>query len=172
MNLRIPCFAVALLSLAATGDPCSGDDSSSGNGATTNYGPNGAVCEVFLPVTCCAAVDEPCNDNNDCCTGNCSGSSGGGDGGGLGGGFGDAGSTCAEPANNECTVALSSRCNTGQCACASDNDCCLGSCVAAAIPGTTGHRCCLTSGLPCDVNADCCSLTCTGGDGGGSGQCE
>jgi hypothetical protein len=171
MSLRIPCLAVALLSLAATGDPCTGDGTGGGSDASSSVGKNGAVCEVLLPVTCCGGIDQPCNDDNDCCAGNCSGSSGASDGGGLGGVFGDAGSHCAEPANNECTVALTSRCNTGQCSCASDSDCCLGSCVTAAIPGTSGLRCCLTSGQPCDINADCCSLTCTG-DAGGVGQCE
>ncbi len=152
MNLRVPVFLVALLSIAATGDPCGGDDSSSSGGGGVDAGANGAVCEVFVDVPCCVGVDQACDDNNDCCTGNCSGSNGVGS---------DGGSTCAEPVENEgCTVALSSRCNSGMCACASDDDCCIGNCVAATIPGTSGKRCCLETGNPCDANADCCSLTC------------
>jgi hypothetical protein len=165
MNLRIPCFAVALLSLAATGDPC--DGGVSGTGSVPDYGPNGSVCSD-LGVTCCGGVDDPCNDDNDCCTGNCSGANGANDGGGLGGSLeSDAGSTCGEPFNEGCTIGLSSRCPMGACACTSDTDCCIGSCVTATIPGTSGMRCCLETGSPCDVNADCCSLTCTE-----AGQCQ
>src|SRR5580658_9828287 len=105
MNLRVPCLAVALLSLAATGDPCTGDDSS-GSTSLPDYGANGSVCSD-LGVNCCGFTNDPCNDNNDCCTGNCSGSNGGDDGGGLGGGFSDSGSVCAEP-TVPCMAALSS----------------------------------------------------------------
>jgi hypothetical protein len=161
MNLRALVFALALLSMAATGDPCSGDDSSdSGDGI--DAGANGAACGTIIQdLLCCVGVDQPCGDNNDCCTGSCTGSNG------DGGFASDGGSICAEPANEGCTVALSSRCNTGMCVCASDDDCCIGSCAAATIPGTSGKRCCLETGGQCDANADCCSLTCLD-----SGQCE
>lgn len=159
MNLRVPCFALALLSIAATGDPCSSD--STGVSVGVDAGANGAVCGTLLPITCCGGVNDSCSDNNDCCLGNCSGSN-------DEAGFGeDAGSTCAEPADEGCSVALSSRCNAGLCECATDDDCCIGSCQAATIPGTSGKRCCLETGLPCDIQADCCSLTCLA-----SGQCE
>jgi hypothetical protein len=164
MNLRVSCLALALLSIAATGDPCS--SSSTGTGTTTSVGKNGAVCDNTVNTPCCAAVDQPCGDNNDCCTGNCSGS-GGGDGGGLGGSLVDSGSTCAEPFNEGCTVALSSRCNEGECTCTTDTDCCIGSCAPTSLPGASGLRCCLTTGLPCDADADCCSLSCQA-----SGQCQ
>jgi hypothetical protein len=160
MKLRIPVLALALLSIAATGNPCD-DTGSSGTTGITDVGANGSICSE-LGITCCVAVNDPCTDNNDCCSGNCSGPSG------TDSGFAsDAGSTCAEPVNEGCSVALTSRCNTGQCACSTDTDCCLGNCLASAIPGTSGHRCCLESGNPCDVSADCCSLTCLE-----SGQCE
>jgi hypothetical protein len=167
MNLRFPVLCVALLSIAATGDPCdqTGSTGTGSTGTGSTIGPNDAVCEVSINTPCCVAVNDPCSDNNDCCGGNCSGSSGADSG--AGGAFGDAGSTCAEPVNEECTVALGSRCNTGQCECTTDNDCCLGNCEATIIPGVSGHRCCLESGLPCDADADCCSLTCQD-----SGQCE
>jgi hypothetical protein len=161
MNLRLAVLAVALLSIAATGEPCNGGDST-GTSDGAAAGENGAVCGgVSLDVPCCVAVGESCDgDNNNCCTGTCSGSNGEA-------GFLSEGSTCAEPANEGCTAALSSRCNTGMCECASDDDCCIGSCAAATIPGTSGKRCCLETGSPCDANADCCSLTCED-----SGQCE
>jgi hypothetical protein len=162
MNFRVPFLALALLSIAATGDPCTSD--STGVGAEVDAGPNGAVCEVSVNTPCCVAVAQQCTDNNDCCSGNCSGSNNGE------AGFESESSFCAEPVNESCTVALSSRCNTGQCECASDNDCCLGNCVEATLPGTRGKRCCLETGSPCDAPADCCSLTCTGE--GGQGQCE
>jgi hypothetical protein len=158
MKLRAVCLGLGLLSIAATGDPC--DDTNSSGTITTNVGQNGAVCGVTVNTPCCGNAGDPCSDNNDCCTGNCGGS--------PDGGFAsDGGSVCSEPINEGCSAALSSRCNTGECACASDTDCCLGNCVKAAIPGTTGLRCCLESGQPCDAPADCCSLTC-----GESNQCE
>jgi hypothetical protein len=165
MNLRLPVFCLALLSVAATGNPCD-MGSSTGTGTSTSVGPNDAVCGGNGVVTCCVAVNDPCSDNNDCCGGNCSGSPGGDSATGEGA-FGDAGNTCAEPANQECTTALGSRCNTGQCECSSDNDCCLGVCQPTIIPGAKGSRCCLTTGNPCDTNGDCCSLTCQD-----NGQCE
>jgi hypothetical protein len=164
MNLRVPCLAFALLSIAATGDPCS-DGGSVGTGTGTDAGPNGPVCEVTVGTPCCVAVEQPCSDDNDCCGGNCSGSNGEG-------GFGGDTSTCGEPVNEGCTAALGSRCNEGQCACASDDDCCVvGSiCQVTSLPGASGRRCCLGTGFPCDAPADCCSLTCTGD--AGVGQCE
>jgi hypothetical protein len=166
MNLRVPVLGVALLSIAATGNPCD-VGSSTGTSSTTSPGANGAVCEVSVATPCCVAVNDPCSDNLDCCSGNCSGN-GGGDS-----GFGEGGSSCAEPANQGCSVALSSRCNTGQCECTQDADCCLGNCLPSIIPGTKGLRCCLESGSPCGADADCCSLTCNNvGEGGASGQCE
>jgi hypothetical protein len=160
MNLRVACLGLALLSLAATGDPCTGDDSGS-TGTSMPAGKNGAVCDITVSIECCGSVSDPCSDNNDCCTGNCSAANGGDAAFTV-----DAGSVCGEPINQGCSVGLSSRCNTGACQCASDNDCCSGSCQAATITGTTGLRCCLMTGNPCDVNEDCCSLTC-----GDYGQC-
>ncbi len=161
MNLRVPCLAVALLSIAATGDPCSSESTgSTGTGAGVDAGANGAVCEVFVNTLCCGSPGDSCTDDNDCCGGTCSGSNGEA-------GFPSDASTCQVPANEGCTAALSSRCNTGQCACASDDDCCVGICATATIPGTSGKRCCLGTGGQCDAPADCCSLNCTD-----SGQCE
>jgi hypothetical protein len=170
MNLRAPIFAAALLSLAATGTPCDTDSTGSTGAGTTNVGQNGSVCATggAGDVTCCVAVNDPCSDNNDCCGGNCTGTNGG-DGGIFSGG--DGGTVCAEPVNEGCLAALSSRCNEGQCACstngAGSDDCCIGTCQMASIPGTSGLRCCLQTGMPCDANGDCCSETCED-----SGQCE
>jgi hypothetical protein len=161
MNLRVLCLGLGLLSIAASGDPCNPSGSTS-TGTLPKVGQNGAVCEVSINTPCCVSLGGSCNDNNDCCTGNCTGSV-------AEASFdpSEGGNTCAAPANEGCTAALSSRCNTGQCACASDADCCIGNCVKSLIPGTSGTRCCLETGQPCDAPADCCSLTCND-----CGQCE
>jgi hypothetical protein len=163
MNLKLPCLALALLSVAATGDSNSCTGNSTGTSGVPNYGPQGSVCSD-LGVACCGNVNDPCSDNTDCCTGNCSGSNGDG---GAGSPTDGAGGACAEPVNEGCTVGLTSRCSQGACQCTTDTDCCLGNCLEATIPGTTGKRCCLETGSPCDISADCCSLTCQD-----SGQCE
>ncbi len=164
MNLRVACLGLGLLSIAATGDPCSttGPGGSSG-GAVMSVGANDAVCaslssEGLDGTPCCGHINDPCTGPYDCCSGVCSGV--GGDGGGS---LLDAGSRCAAPAVPTCTVALSSRCETGQCECRTSDDCCLGICAPTAIPGAGPSgtlRCCLAQGQPCGTNADCCSLTC------------
>jgi hypothetical protein len=164
MNLfRVGCFAVALLSIAASGDPCD-DTGSSGTGTVTTVGANGAACasessEGIDGTPCCGSVNDPCQNDYECCTGSCSGSVS--DGGAFASDGG--GSTCGDPAVPTCTIALSSRCNAGQCECTTSDDCCLGVCAPTAIEGTgpsTTLRCCLSAGQPCGANADCCDLTC------------
>lgn len=157
-HLRIACLGLGLLSIAATGDPCS--DPGTGSTSTSppvDVGPNGSVCESNTSAgtdgtPCCGAVNDPCANDYECCTGTCSGN-----------GAGDGGSACANPANPTCIDALSSRCNTGQCQCTSDADCCIGVCAPTALPGTgpsTTLRCCQPAGQPCGANSDCCDLTC------------
>ncbi len=179
MNLRVICLGLGLLSLAANGDPCvpSGADggtssgSGSGAGSVVDAGPNGAVCASETNAgsdgtPCCTGVKQPCVNDYECCTGNCSGNSGAGSGSGSGFGSGswsDAGSSCGDPAVPTCIDALSSRCNTGECECTSDADCCIGVCAPTALPGTgptTTLRCCQPAGQPCGANSDCCDLTC------------
>jgi hypothetical protein len=156
MNLRVVCLGLGLLSIAASGDPCTGTGTGSSGGPPPDVGVNGAACESTTSAgidgtPCCGAVNDPCQNDYECCTGSCSGN------------FGDGGSTCGDPANPSCLDALSSRCNTGQCQCTSDADCCIGICAPTAISGTgpsTTLRCCQPVGQPCGANSDCCDLTC------------
>jgi hypothetical protein len=158
MNVfRAGCFAVALLSIAATGDPCDDTGSSGSSTTVTSVGANGAACESTTSegvdgTPCCGSVNDPCQNDYECCTGNCGNS------------FGDGGSSCGDPSVSTCLDGLSSRCLTGECECMTDDDCCIGVCAPTAIPGTgpaTTLRCCQPAGQPCGTNADCCDLTCS-----------
>jgi hypothetical protein len=157
MNLfRAGFLTLALLSLAASGNPCDDTGSSGNSTPAPSVGPNGSVCvsdtnEGTDGTPCCGSVNDACQNDYECCTGSCSGS-------------GDGGSTCGDPAVTTCIDGLSSRCTTGECECTSDDDCCIGVCAPTALPGTgpaTTLRCCQPAGQPCGTNADCCDLSCS-----------
>ncbi|HEX7666696.1 MAG TPA: hypothetical protein VF407_19345 [Polyangiaceae bacterium] len=128
-----------------------GDDDAGPAGAETSFccGGRGGSCQSGA--SCCSELGGACPDGDfECCSGSCSGG------------------VCVQNGfNPSCKDALGSRCNQGECACASSDDCCIGTCGASTVGGVSldggpSTRCCLTTGLPCSANADCCGGSCRG----------
>jgi len=103
-------------------------------------------CADGLP--CCVEEGAECTGDFDCCGGLCSSG------------------TCASSGNTACSASLGSRCtNKASCACTTDDDCCqenTGAVCSNSSVTTAGKRCCLTMGIPCEGNGDCCSGSCDG----------
>ncbi len=134
----------------------------SGGGGGVDAGPYGSVCcggsgSCADGLNCCAEEGSACGGDYDCCGGLCSG--GGGDGFGNGGG-----GTCVASANVSGSAVLGSRCTTNaSCACTTDDDCyqeATGAVCTNSTVTTAGKRCCLTTGIPCGGDGDCCSGSC------------
>lgn len=123
------------------------------DGGTTTIGPQSAICcggrdgNCSSQAQCCSETNGACTYDYECCSGSC------------------ASGACAAPLNPSCRAALGSRCNDGECQCATADDCCIGTCTTASVGGQSSEagasmRCCLTTGLPCGANSDCCGGTC------------
>lgn len=154
-----------LLGAASGPDACDGLDGGGGDagGSTSpaSTGPYGSVCcggtgSCTDGLQCCVQEGGSCSGDYDCCGGLCTG----GDAGDLGTG----GGTCAASGNAGCIAALGSRCpSMATCACATDDDCCqegTGAVCGASSVTSEGKRCCLSTGIPCGGNGDCCSGSC------------
>lgn len=152
MTFRLFALVALTLSLAPAGcQQLENDLGGSSAGGGVDAGPLGSVCcegagSCSDGLACCQMEGNACDGDYDCCGGLCSGS------------------TCASSGNTACSASLGSRCTSAAtCACTTDDDCCqagTGAVCTNSSVTTAGKRCCLTTGIPCGGNGDCCSGNC------------